>query len=388
MEVMNLKVHEREVDFIKSYFKTILPAFEEGASFFLTNLDQVTYIDHYKFELPGLKVGGGFSENGPSAQAIKHKDVVSVRIPRNIYGIRLFAYSGPIWNETDTEIVGAWALTLPRQHKIVNAFDSFAPVVADLLPEGGFLWINDKEHFVKRQPSAKFDMTELQVGTSVRVGSTADEAIKQKKLVLQDIDASVYGYPVIAASYPLIEEETGEAVGAFGISLPRKLADDLKHVAASLDEGLSGIATAVEQITASTNNVSTSQQQLHKEIEKSQDLLKQINDVMNFIKEIADETKMLGLNAAIEAARVGEAGRGFGVVAEEIRKLSTNSRETVEQIKVLTSQINESMDETAKGSESTVTVVEQTAAATEEVNASVEEMTALAQKLSHTAANL
>lgn len=176
--------------------------------------------------------------------------------------------------------------------------------------------------------------------------------------------------------------------GRSAFRLPRKLADDLKHVAASLDEGLSGIATAVEQITASTNNVSTSQQQLHKEIEKSQDLLKQINDVMNFIKEIADETKMLGLNAAIEAARVGEAGRGFGVVAEEIRKLSTNSRETVDQIKELTRQINQSMDETAKGSESTVTVVEQTAAATEEVNASVEEMTALAQKLSHTAANL
>ena len=91
---------------------------------------------------------------------------------------------------------------------------------------------------------------------------------------------------------------------------------------------------------------------------------------------------------AAEAARVGEAGRGFGVVAEEIRKLSTNSQETVEQIKGLTRQINQSMDETAKGSESTVTVVEQTAAATEEVNASVEEMTALAQKLSHTAANL
>ena len=314
--------------------------------------------------------------------------MVSLKIPRNVYGVRLLTYSGPIWNESDTEIIGAWALTIPRQHKLVNAFDSFAPVVADLLPEGGFMWVTDKEKFVKRQPSQKFDMPELQVGTPVRVGSTADEAIKQNKPVHEEIDSAVYGYPVIAASYPLIDEETGEVVASFGISIPRKLANDLKNIANSLDEGLTGIATAIEQITTATNNVSDNQQNLHKEIEKSKELLDKINDVMNFIKEIADETKMLGLNAAIEAARVGEAGLGFGVVAEEIRKLSADSKHTVVQIRELTKEITKSMNQTSESSESTLAVVEETAAATEEVNASIEEMTALAQKLSHRAANL
>jgi len=78
--------------------------------------------------------------------------------------------------------------------------------------------------------------------------------------------------------------------------------------------------------------------------------LDNINSVMEFIKEIADETKMLGLNAAIEAARVGEAGRGFGVVAEEIRKLSQESKKTVVQIKELTQGIEKSMAETADAS--------------------------------------
>ncbi|MBU2702112.1 archaellum component FlaC [Sporomusaceae bacterium BoRhaA] len=388
MEVNNLHVHMKELEFVKAYFNIVLTAFEDGASFFITTLDKVTYIENHKFEIPGLQVDGGFSKSGPSAQAIQARKVVSARIPRNVYGVRLFTYSGPIWNENDTEIIGAWALTIPRQHKIVNAFESFAPVVADLLPEGGFMWITDKEKFLKRQPSQKFDMLELQVGNPLRAGSTPDEAIKQKKLVTEDIDESVYGYPVIAASYPLMDEETGEAVGAFGISLPRKLADDLKHIASSLDEGLTGVATAIEQITAATNNVSDNQQQLHGEIGKSKELLDKINDVMNFIKEIADETKMLGLNAAIEAARVGEAGLGFGVVAEEIRKLSADSKNTVVQIKELTKEINKSMNETAEASESTLAVVEETAAATQEVNASIEEMTALAQKLSHTAADL
>lgn len=388
MEINDLRVHMKELEFVKSYFNIVTTAFEDGACFFITDLDKVTYISGHKFEIAELKVGGGFSESGPSAQAIKARKVVSIRIPRNVYGIRLLTYSGPIWNENDTEVIGAWALTIPRQHKLVNAFESFAPVVAELLPEGGFMWVTDKEKFIKRQASQKFDMPELKVGTAFRVGSTPDEAIKQNKPVHEDIDASVYGYPVIAGSYPLIDEETQEVVASFGISLPRKLAGDLKQIASSLDEGLTGVATAIEQITAATNNVSDNQQNLNKEIIKSKELLDKINDVMNFIKEIADETKMLGLNAAIEAARVGEAGLGFGVVAEEIRKLSADSKNTVVQIKELTKEINKSMNETSLASESTLAVVEETAAATQEVNASIEEMTALGQKLSHTAANL
>lgn len=107
----------------------------------------------------------------------------------------------------------------------------------------------------------------------------------------------------------------------------------------------------------------------------------QINEVMDLIKEIADETRLLGLNAAIEAARAGEAGVGFGVVAQEIRNLSNDSKQTVSKIKEFTNRIRQYVNSTVTMGGETLSTVEQQAAAIEEVTASVEELTSMTEQL-------
>lgn len=65
---------------------------------------------------------------------------------------------------------------------------------------------------------------------------------------------------------------------------------------------------------------------------QTKESLQQTETIINLIRHISDQTKMLGLNAAIEAARVGEHGRGFAVVAEEIRSLSKQSDESAKSV--------------------------------------------------------
>lgn len=72
--------------------------------------------------------------------------------------------------------------------------------------------------------------------------------------------------------------------------------------------------------------------QISKELEKASS---QINQTIQLIRRVANQTNLLGFNASIEAARAGDAGRGFTVVAQEIKRLADESRQSVESIRVL-----------------------------------------------------
>ena len=110
-------------------------------------------------------------------------------------------------------------------------------------------------------------------------------------------------------------------------------------------------------------------------------LSNEINVILGYIKDIANQTKMLGLNASIEAARVGDMGKGFSVVASEIRKLSESSKETTASISSLLEKIQESVNKTIQVSNTTLDITEQQSAAIEETNASVEEVTTFTMEL-------
>jgi len=83
-----------------------------------------------------------------------------------------------------------------------------------------------------------------------------------------------------------------------------------------------------------------------------------IDDLANAIKEIADQTRLLSLNASIEAARAGEAGRGFSVVAMEIGKLAEQSSQTVGNITSIVQEVTHAVNDLTKSLTKTLDFLE------------------------------
>ena len=156
---------------------------------------------------------------------------------------------------------------------------------------------------------------------------------------------------------------------------------ELRRVAEILNDSLGQIAASMQQMAASAVEVSSNQMSLNQEIGNVETMSGEINEVVEFIKEIADETRLLGLNASIEAAKAGTAGLGFGVVAEEIRKLSNDSKQTVVKIREFLNNIRTSVARTVDMGAGTMMNAEQQAAAIEQVTASIEEINALSETL-------
>ncbi len=92
--------------------------------------------------------------------------------------------------------------------------------------------------------------------------------------------------------------------------------------------GQAGVVETIDQINLLSENLTKSEQQVGQLVQDSQN----IGSVIDVIRGIADQTNLLALNAAIEAARAGEQGRGFAVVADEVRTLASRTQDSTKEI--------------------------------------------------------
>lgn len=180
-----------------------------------------------------------------------------------------------------------------------------------------------------------------------------------------------YGVAFKSSTIP-IKNNSDNIIGTLTLALSLKGQTALQEITEN-------ISSSAEQLSATTEDLASSALVLSENIaevlSQTKDILKlieQTNHILDFVKSVATNSRLLGLNAAIEAARAGDFGRGFAVVADEIRKMAENSAKSVNDSKNLISAINFKVNHLMSKVEELTNVALTQAAANQEMTATIQ----------------
>ncbi len=165
----------------------------------------------------------------------------------------------------------------------------------------------------------------------------------------------------------------------------QELLNNVTNTSQAIYSSIQEISATIEEISASSEEIAAMNQMTHQTALDSTAKVENVEDILVSIKNLASQSKLIGLNAAIESARLGENGRAFGVIAQEIRKLAANSEESagvvgktlteiVNVFKALTTKVDENQTISSEQSSALASVVERVVVIENAVSRLVEQL--------------
>jgi len=271
-------------------------------------------------------------------------------------------------------------------NEILNSFNNVLPYLPYFFDDDVSFGIADTHAYLKVQCNPNLNLR-LKEGDGIPEGGAVLMSMKNDKVLIKNVPKEVYGVPFRSYAIP-IHNEQDIVAGCIVIGKSLVKRNELINISQTLSSTLGQISTAINNLSLGVQNVVDMNDDILLKVHEADESSKDTDGILSFIQAISSQTNMLGLNAAIEAARAGDAGRGFKVVATEIRKLSTSTSESVKKVDdvlknigATIKSINEKISKSTGVFEGQVATLQEIAASLEELNSTAEMMGNLSEKI-------
>lgn len=270
-----------------------------------------------------------------------------------------------------------------KEDNILKLMAQAAPIIQEMVPIDNTIGVSDRKKFLCYIPGQEVNMG-IKPGDLVPKGSGLHNAINTGKTATVIVPKEAYGITFKSTGMPL-KDSRGNIVGAVAFGLSLKNQEALMEVSQTVASSIEQTSATVEELASSAQQLASNQGILETLGKEVLEQVTRTDVILGFIHEVADTSNLLGLNAAIEAARAGDHGKGFSVVAEEIRKLSIKSAQAIKEIREILATINEKVLHMSEKVVEAAALSEQQAAATQEISATMEELASSAGNLEQVA---
>lgn len=213
---------------------------------------------------------------------------------------------------------------------LLQAFTNVAPFINDLTTNDISVALCDTEKYVLIVPSKGIPNPNVKVGQPVPENTVITDAMRSGRRMVKKCSADVVGVPYIACAIPLIEN--GELIGGACFLITTDKQEKMMEIADRLAEGASQLSASSGLIERESDGLVSIYHEMSGLSNGLNSYINETDDVLKMIENFSRQTNLLGLNASVEAARVGNVGQGFGIIAGETRKLASDITDSIKKI--------------------------------------------------------